>query len=237
LIRALIGAVVEQDDQFLHLAKLTGKADGKVLAKQARDAVRVLRNLLGTQAVAAHAELARRENRTEAQRRRLEVAERAEALSKLKQRLLELSAMTNAKQRGLDFQPWLRDLFEVHDLEPRGSFAGEGEQIDGSIKIEGQTLLIEARWTNSPVAPEGVRDFVAKFEQKLDNTLGLLVSVNGFTEASSAKATISGRLMAIFMDGQDLFPVVDGIVDLRILLSRKLRHAAESGAPMYRVGS
>lgn len=87
------------------------------------------------------------------------------------------------------------------------------------------------------VAPEGVRDFVGKFEQKLDNTLGLMVSVNGFTDAASGKATIGGRLMTIFVDGRDLFLVVDGLVDLRHLLSRKLRHAAEKGEPMYRAGS
>jgi hypothetical protein len=43
--------------------------------------------------------------------------------------------------------------------------------------------------------------------------------------------------MAIFVDGRDLYPVVDGLVDLRQLLARKLRHAAEKGEPMYRVGS
>lgn len=236
-VKALIGAVVEQDDRFPHLAKITGKADGKTLVKDARTATRVLKDLLGTQAVVAHADAARAENRTEAERRRSETAARTQALAKLKQRFTDLAAMKDARKRGLDFQPWLRDLFDVHDLEPRGSFAGEGEQIDGSIRIDGQTLLIEARWTTEMVAPEGVRDFVAKFEQKLDNTLGLMISVNGFTDAASGKATIGGRLMTIFVDGRDLYPVLDGLVDLRHLLARKLRHAAEKGEPMYRVGS
>jgi hypothetical protein len=143
---------------------------------------------------------------------------------------MTLGGMTDHNQRGLDFQPWLRELFALHDLEPRGSFASVGEQIDG------QTLLVEARWTKDLVAPEGVRDFVGKFEQKLDNTLGLMVSIQGFTNAAGAKATSGGRLLTIFMDGQDIYPVLDGLVDLRQLLSRKLRHAAEKGEPMYRVG-
>lgn len=237
LVKALIGAVVEQDDTFPHLSKLTGKVEGKVLVKEALAAVRTLKNLLGNQAVVDLAEAARAENRTEAERRRSETATRAQALSKLKQRFLELSALNDPKQRGFEFQTWLRQLFDLHDLEPRGSFAGEGEQIDGSIRIDGQTLLVEARWTTELVAPEGVRDFVGKFEHKLDNTLGLMISVNGFTDAASTKATSGGRLMAIFVDGQDLFPVVDGHIDLRQLLSRKLRRAAEKGEPMYRVGS
>lgn len=237
LVRVLIGAVVEQDDKFPHLAKITGKTDGKVLVKEARAAVRVLKDLLGDRAVVAHADAVRAENRTEAERRRSETAARTQALAKLKQRFVDLGALADARNRGLDFQSWLRDLFDLHDLEPRGSFAGEGEQIDGSIRIDGQTLLVEARWTTEMVPPEGVRDFVGKFEHKLDNTLGLMISVNGFTEAASGKATSSGRLMAIFVDGRDLYPVIDGFVDLRQLLARKLRHAAEKGEPMYRVGS
>jgi hypothetical protein len=236
LVKALIGGVVEQDEAFPHLSKLVDK-DGPRLVKEARTAVRALKDLLGERDVVALAEAARAANRTESERRRLEKATRAEALVELKARFLELDAMTDPRKRGLDFQPWLRDLFDLHDMEPRGSFASEGEQIDGSIRIDSQTLLVEARWTSDQVAPEGVRDFVGKFEQKLDNTLGLMISVNGFTEAASGKATSGGRLMTIFLDGRDLFPVLDGHVDLRQLLTRKLRHAAEKGDPMYRVGS
>jgi hypothetical protein len=45
-----------------------------------------------------------------------------------------LCRMADHNQRGLDFQPWLRELFALHDLEPGGSFASVGEQIDGSIR-------------------------------------------------------------------------------------------------------
>jgi hypothetical protein len=148
-----------------------------------------------------------------------------------------LAASTDEQKRGFDFQPWLRELFVLHDLEPRGSFASPGEQIDGSIRVEAQTLLVEARWTAKQVGPDGVRDFVGKFEDKLDNTLGLMISLAGFTEQAGEKATSGGRLLTIFMDGQDLFPVLEGLVDVRDILSRKLRHAAEKGQPMYRAGA
>jgi hypothetical protein len=87
------------------------------------------------------------------------------------------------------------------------------------------------------VEPADVRDFVGKLNQKLDNTLGLMVSIAGFTENANANASTGGRLLTIFMDGRDLFPVLEGLVDLRDLLIRKLRHAAEKGEPMYRVGA
>lgn len=234
LVAALIGAVVEQDDSFPRLA---GLEDGKRKVEQARIAVRTLRDLIGHQSVVEHAAAARAEKQTEAERTRLERAQRAESLARLKQRFFDLNAMADPRKRGIDFQGWLGDLFALHDLEPRGSFASEGEQIDGSIRVDAQTLLVEARWTKDLVAPEGVRDFIGKLEQKLDNTLGLMVSVEGFTEAAHAKAQGGGRLLAVFIDGQDLVPVLDGLVDLVELLRRKLRHAAEKGKPMYRMGT
>lgn len=234
MIAALIGGVVEQDDGFPHLARLD---DGKTKVSEARDAVRALKALLGHHTVVAHADAARAERRTEAERLRAEHGERVDALAKLRLRFMTLAASTDFQQRGLDFQPWLRDLFALHDLEPRGSFASTGEQIDGSVRVEGQTLLVEARWTKALVGPDGVRDFVGKFEHKLDNTLGLMISVDGFTEAATTKATSGGRLLAVFMDGPDIIAVLDGLLDLRQLLVRKLRHAAEKGEPMYRIGS
>lgn len=233
-VAALIGGVVEQDEKFTHLARLE---DGKAKVSEARNAVRVLKDLLGHHTVVDHAEAARAENRTEAERRRVERVERTDALAKLRERFMKLASSTDHQQRGLDFQPWLREFFALHDLEPRGSFASTGEQIDGSIRIDGQTLLVEARWTKELVAPEGVRDFVGKFEQKLDNTLGLMISVDGFTDAASTKATSGGRLLAVFMDGRDIVSVLDGMADLRQLIARKLRHAAEKGEPMYRIGA
>ena len=233
LVASLIGGVVEQDERFPHLARLD---DGKAKVRAAVEAVRALKELLGHQTVVSHVEAARAEKRTEAERRREETQQRASALAGLAQRFNALAALSDHNRRGLDFQLWLHDLFALHDLEPRGSFASVGEQIDGSIRIEGQTLLVEARWTKDRVAPEAVRDFVGKFEQKLDTTLGLIVSVEGFTDAAGAKATSGGRLLTIFMDGLDIYPVLEGRVDLRQLLGRKLRHAAEKGEPMYRMG-
>jgi hypothetical protein len=234
LLKDLIGGVVEQPEAFPHLARLDG---GTEKVRAARQAVRRLKDLLGYEAVIERADTARRESKTEAARAQSERQERAAALATQRSRFMDMHTWTDERKRGLEFQKWLRDLSEQHDLEPRGSFASAGEQIDGSIRVDGQLLLIEARWTAAPVALEAVRDFVGKFEAKLDTALGVMVSVNGFTEHASSKATSSGRLLAIFVDGADLFPILDGHTDLKLMLQAKLRHAAEKGEPLYRIGS
>lgn len=44
----------------------------------------------------------------------------------------------------------------MYDLDPRGSFASSGEQIDGSITLDGRIILVEARWWDKQIDPSAV---------------------------------------------------------------------------------
>jgi hypothetical protein len=68
-------------------------------------------------------------------------------------------------------------------------------------------------------------DVLAGKSRKLDNTLGLFLSINGFSE-DGAKAHSSGRRVMLLMDGSDLMAVLEGRIDLIQLLLRKRREVA-----------
>ena len=68
----------------------------------------------------------------------------------------------------------------------------------------------------------------AKVSRKLDNTLGLYISINGYS-ADGVRVHGSGRSVLILMDGSDLTAVVEGRIDLNRLLLRKRRHASQTG--------
>jgi len=230
----LIGGVVEQDEDFPHLDRLD---DGARKVKDARVAVRRLKELLGAEATAERAARARRENRTEAQRARDSAVERRDALRALNERFMVLMVLQDAQRRGYQFQELLRDLFALHDLDPRGAFARPGEQTDGSIRLDGTVILVEARWTDAQTQPREVREFRTKVHDKLDNTLGLMISMAGFTAEAVEAAPGGGRMVVVLMDGQDLASVLQGLSDLVEVLRRKLRHAAEVGHALYRIGT
>ncbi len=143
--------------------------------------------------------------------------------------------MSDVRKRGLEFEKLLRELFKLYDLDPRGSFASPGEQIDGRITFDGRVLLVEARWWEKQVDPREVRDFRTKVHDKLDSTIGLMVSMSGYTESATRTAGEGGRILVVLMDGQDLAPIIQGLQDFTEVLRRKLRHAAEKGEAMYRV--
>ena len=233
ILEKLLDAITEQDEEFAHLRRLD---DGKRKAEEAQSALQQLRQLLDTRTLAERADRAKQEKRTESARIAALVRERSDATAKLNEKLGTLCSSEDPHRRGLDFQGLLRDLFALYDLAPRGAFSTPGEQLDGSITIDGTVLLVEAKWTKEPTSPHEVRDFRSKVHDKLDNTLGLMISMAGFTEQAIEKAAGGGRMLLVLMDGQDLAGVLQGIDDLVDVLRRKLRHAAEEGSPMYRAG-
>lgn len=230
LISKLLDSVVEQDE-FPHLARLD---DGARKVADAEAAISNLRNLLGRTSVVERADRARAEKRTESEHRKSQLVARQESMAGLSDEFRILAAMADVQARGLKFEPFLRKLFALHDLDPRGSYSLPGEQTDGSLRLDNHLYLVEARWRAEQASPDQVRSFRGKVEEKLDNTLGFYISMNGFTDEAIKRAAVPPAKV-LLIDGQDLAPVMQGMQDLVEMLRRKVRHAAETGGVMFRV--
>lgn len=229
IISNLIDAVVEIED-FAHLARIE---DGERLVRDATDAVRRLRDLLGRESGAEREERTRAARRIEAERRKAELVARQESISGLAAEFARIHSMEDRRERGMEFEEFLRRLFALHDLEPRGAFSIAGEQTDGSIRVDSQLFLVEARWREEPTSPDDIRSFRGKVEEKLDNTLGIFISMSYFTTEAIKRAAVPPAKV-ILVDGQDLAPVMQGLVDLVEMLRRKIRRAAETGDVLSR---
>lgn len=149
-------------------------------------------------------------------------------LDELRDRYQHLVVMDDPQKRGLALEPLLRDLFGLFDLDPRASFKLRGEQIDGTVTINRTHFLVEAKWTKDPTERKELDAFRAKVESKIENTLGLFVSINGFQDSAVELHSGRGALM-LLMTGADLYAVLDGRIDLVELLERKHRHASQTG--------
>ena len=163
----------------------------------------------------------------------------AEAVERLRKDYLELLAMDDAQRRGFAFEPWLHDLFNVFDLDPRASFRLEGEQIDGGFTLDNTHFLLECRWRKRLASKDDLGAFKTKIDDKAENTLGLFLSIEGFDATALVRHSQRGSPL-VLADGGDLLAVLDERVDLRDLLRRKYRHAAMTGEiflPVHRIVS
>lgn len=225
----LMGEVSAFDD-FGHLARLE---DGQMKVEQAQRAVANLRKQYE-----GHATIrAEREAAEERRRQMREGGERVRAdrekLDELRARAMALLA-ADVQKRGYELEKLLRDLFELFDLDPKASFKIVGEQIDGAFTFDGIDYLLEARWQAVQVDPGALDRFDGKIRRKLENTLGLFVAINGFSETAVGTHS-GGRPTMILMDGADLWAVLEARIPLTEMLRRKRRHAAQTGEILFRV--
>jgi hypothetical protein len=150
-----------------------------------------------------------------------------QVISVLGAKLTKLHAI-DAVKRGFAFEEFLSELFDVYGLAPRGAFRLVGEQIDGSFEADGEVYLLEARWRNEKAANADLLTFAGKIAGKAQWSRGLFVSYAGFSE-DGLHAFAQGRpTNLVGLDGLDLHHVLSGTLDLREVLRRKVRRAAET---------
>jgi hypothetical protein len=151
----------------------------------------------------------------------------------LRGKFFQLHGMTDAQQRGRDFEKFLNSLFSLFDLDPRLAYDNKTEQIDGAFSFDTDDYILEAKWTKDPVSREQADSFAKKVERKGKNALGLIISINGLSRDARTEYSRSTPFMTL--DGQDLMYVLEQRGMLDDLLRRKKRHANETGECFFPV--
>lgn len=212
-------------NDFSHLERIE---DGKEKAKIAKKSVEALRiQIKGHQDLVEEQKL-QEERRQKAYEKTLQVTGVQEKLDEIKNDFYKLVGSENPQARGFQLEKIIKELFNLFDLDSKASFRITGEQIDGAFTFESADFLFEGKWQQELVGIQDLDAFSGKLTRKLDNTLGLFLSINGFSE-DAVKAHSTGRRLMILMDGSDIMGVLEGRIDLLQLLLRKRRHASQTG--------
>lgn len=224
-LRRLFSEVSKMND-FRHLERLD---DGKQKANMARSAVLSLRTIVKNHDAQEQKNAAIVERRRRAAEQRSQSAAFNSRLEQICKRYIDLvGEQASPQQRGYALERILYDLFELFDLDPKSPFRTDNEQIDGGFCIDNTDYILEAKWQKQATSRSDLDVFAAKIARKLDNTLGLFVSVNGF-EKSGVQTRFGPRPNFILMTGADLMMVLEGKIKLDELLRRKHRYASQTG--------
>lgn len=137
-------------------------------------------------------------------------------------------AQLKPQQRGFEFERFLGEAFEAFGLAPRNSFRLVGEQIDGSIALDGEYYLLEAKWHDAQTSLGDLLTFSGKVGGKSTWARGVFISYSGYS-ADGLEGFARGRATNIIcLDGLDLHEVLDRGLDLGQVVRAKLRRAAET---------
>jgi hypothetical protein len=165
-----------------------------------------------------------RKRRAEAEKKIAQSKSLQSEIAALKALFLQIASNSNFQQRGFDFERFLKDLFTLYELDPKGSFKIYGEQIDGAFTHDSIDYLMEAKW-KTDVNRSDLATFTYKVDSKLKNCIGLLISIDGVTPEAISPDFKS----IIIMDGSDIMAVLEERISFPDLLYKKRRRASETG--------
>ncbi|HMG69271.1 MAG TPA: hypothetical protein VK588_16350 [Chitinophagaceae bacterium] len=226
--------LIQEIGNFSDFSHLNRWDDAQVKIKKAKEAVEKLRNqtkgYFDTIEELKKAEKARASNQVKIK----ESINFQQRLDELKQAFFEIAINTNPQARGLQLEKFLNDLFNFFDLDPKSSFKIAGEQIDGSFTFDNTDYLLEAKWQKKVINAQDLYGFGGKIQGKLKNTLGLYVSLEGYSPECTKTENPAVKAI-ILMDGADLMQILEGRIKLNDMLYIKRRHAAQTGEIYYRI--
>jgi hypothetical protein len=115
---------------------------------------------------------------------------------------------------------------------PQQPFRVIGEQIDGSFCLDHEVYLVEAKWEKQPLDEQPLLAFRGKIEGKSHFTRGAFISLSGISTPARDVITRGKQPNFFLIDGYDISLVLEGWLDLILMLRSKLRHLANRGEMM-----
>lgn len=134
-----------------------------------------------------------------------------------------------AQQVGIPaFQDWFFDFLDFFEIRNRRPYNSGGRQIDGSLTHEGTTYLVELKFAARQSDATDIDSLRTKVEDKADNTMGILVSISGFSSVAISGA--SGRRgLLLLLEARHIYMCLSGIMGFGEVISRIRRHASQTG--------
>lgn len=225
---AVISNMAQALAEQISFPDLENWEDSVVKMQAAKKAVKDLKEYLNAQKVSAEA-AREREAIKEVAREQAQALQRARGtLSELGDRLALLTSKQGTQSGGYEYEAWFYDLINFFELEHRRPYVAAGRQIDGSLTIDGTTYLIELKFTEKPSGGPDIDIFRGKVESKADNTMGVFVSMAGFSsvaiqDASGKKSTL------LLLDASHIYLILSGGMTCSEVIRRIRRHASQTG--------
>jgi len=201
-------------------------SDQKIL--EALKAVQELKAYLRQQDEEITTEKERQEAQERARSERQRIQRSLTDKTKLQQRLDAMHAKVGTPEGGYEFEEWFYELLNYCEISSRRPYKTNGRQIDGSLTHEGTTYLIELKFTKSQSGATDIDSLKAKVNKMADNTMGIMVSISGYSSIAIADASGSKTTLLV-LDASHLYLFLSGGMTFAEIISRVRRHVSQTG--------
>ena len=202
--------------------------DSAAKLKEAHAAVSQLRRYHAKQQEEIQSEEDKIEARKWLAERQRQAIQSQQTLHRLNDGLNALARSLGEQKAGYDFQEWFYELLDFSEIVNRRPYVHKGRQIDGSLTVSGTTYLVELKFTTGQAEATDIDSFYKKITTKADNTMGVMVSMSGYSSVARQEAS-GERTPMLLLDHSHLYMVLGGIIGFADLVDRVRRHAAQTG--------
>ena len=195
--KAVIFGMANALSELTTFPDLRNWEDSDQKISDATKAVAELKAYLRGQEEEIRSEREREEAKAVAREERTKIQKSITDKSKLQARLDKLHSAVGTQAGGYAFQGWFYDLLDFCEIQNRRPYVSAGRQIDGSLTLDGTTYLVELKFTASQADATDIDSLRSKVDDKADNTMGIMVSISGYSSVAVAQA--SGRKTALLL--------------------------------------
>ena len=157
-----------------------------------------------------------------------------ERIERIKQRFLQIEKL-KPQERGYEFEKLLNEIFSAYGLKPRMPFRNTGEQIDGSIELDHQYYLIEAKWQTNLILEKDLLVLHSRATGHSTIGRGIFITCSDFSPDGVYAFQRLHPTSIIGFNGQDLYMIFEKRLHLADIIHLKERKLVESGEFHYPV--
>jgi hypothetical protein len=147
------------------------------------------------------------------------------------------AAEESPQTRGYLLEDLLNRVFALHGIPVLRSFRRNGgaEQIDAAFEMDGAYYIVECRWRAKLADIRELDGLYGQIERSGRQTMGLFLSVNGWSDNVVPLIKQNPNKCIILMEGYDLHTILAQRIDLRRLLKAKLGALNLEAEPYFSV--
>jgi len=196
--------------------------------QDAHKAVQELKQYLKNQDEEIKNEKERKEAQEQARNERVRIQRSLTDRSKLQQKLDAMHSKVGTQEGGYEFEEWFYEFLDFCEITNRKPYKSDGRQIDGSLTHDGTTYLVELKFTKKQSGAPDIDSLKAKVNKMADNTMGIMVSISGYSSVAISDASGSKTTLLI-LDASHLYLFLSGAMNFPDIISRIRRHASQTG--------
>lgn len=137
------------------------------------------------------------------------------------------------QSRGQRLNSFIADLLECWGIQAISNVRGKGE-IDVGFEMEGRHFVVEAKWEDGPIGTEPITKLQKRLSQRLGGTIGLFLSMSGFSSEAIKELGEGGQPMLSLLSREHLEAMLSGFIPPDELISLIIKKASFYGESFVR---